>query len=612
MKKLLCLLMLLLPSVSFAFDAPVFFGYEVVVTATKRLQPAWQSPMRIRSVTQEEIRYSGAGSVSDVLKKVPGIYIKSNGGAGGISTFRLKNASGQQLLVLINGTRVNSTLLGLVDLADISTDNVKRIEIVDESASSLYGADAVGGVVNIITESPSDRPLAMAYRSGSYGLASFTANIATSLGGRTGGFTVHSERTDGFRQNGDYKQAKISYQGSITDLIKIDLSVADSERGNPGVPANDTDRTSASLPGDRQKDRYENYSVRIGGRADDPASLTVYANNSKEQVRYEDWFIRGSFTDDTYESRSTGADINYSWPLNRSAKMVLGAETRADLGISPKVGDKYARNDSAYFNFEAGIGHPVSSYLGVRYDQNTAYGSSLNPRAGIIYNIAGGSRLAFSVATAFRAPTMNELYWNDPSFGSFGNQNLKPERSLSANLTFSNEIFSLNLYRNELNDMIRWAQTGPWTWQPVNIDRAKVEGAVLEVKKDLAKNVRLSLDLNAENAIDAGTGRVLPYSPAQKAGAKLFLGDEKFFMNLSGRFAPDVYYDAGNTKVIPSHTVMDVDMGWDLGSAQIDVGIHNLTDEKYYESVGTSPADWKERGYPMPGRTYQITAKLGF
>lgn len=618
MKKIICLLFLLcFATVSFAESAPVFYGSIVVVTASKWLQPKSQAFAGVKVITADDIEKMNAKNVAQAIEYVTGVYIKANGGLGGINTFKLKSANSQQVLILVDGARINSTLLGMYDIADIPTDNVEKIEIVDEGISSVYGTDAIGGVINIITRSKKDRAVSAQVRGGSFGELSGGFSLSNKLFNGDSFVSYSNLKSDGFRVNSDYRSGVLTVNYSVGDALSVRFNSVSSDKGNPGVPSSDTDPASASTPFDRQKDNTNNLSIVVNGKiSDNNTSRFVLSRVSSDQkVHYQDSFVPGLFYDDSYYSSIYGTELQNTSKLSKYVNLTTGAEWKRNLGESSKAGSHMLDDTSLYVNAEIGAGMPMGAYLGGRLDINSVWGNSANPRIGMVVNFNDSTRLRASIATAFRAPTINELYWNEPSWGMFGNPNLKPENSKNFNITLEKDNgssrVSFNYYKNVISDMIRWSQTAPWVWQPVNIDSAKIEGVGIEASGSIIGPVSAFANCNLENSIDNSTNRVLNYSPLQKvnAGLQYSAGDITGVLQLKAR--SNVFYDSygtgvQTTNVLNGHNVVDLNINKKFKNFKVSLQISNLFNENYYESIGTSAVDYKERGYPMPGRAIEV------
>lgn len=610
MRKIACLFSLLcFSTASFASDIPVFYGEQIVVTASRRLQPVLESSSAVKLISSKDIKKTGAKTVAEALKSVAEVNVKSTGGLGGISTIRLKSASSSQVLILIDGQKVNSTLLGVFDLNDIPLTNIDRIEIVEDSLSSIYGADALGGVINIITKGAQARPLTVSVNYGSFGETGASISAGGSFSGLSYQTFYQDLKTDGFRQNSDYKNQGYGLSVTWADLVSLKYNITNSERGNPGVPASDTDSRSASTPFDRQKDFYGNLILAFKGSADSLSNkLTLFETVQDQQVHYQDSFT-GIFTDDRYFSRIYGSELQSIARFSRSV-LTTGAEWKRSYGESSKAGNRFLDNSSVYVNLDSGPGLPMAANLGIRYDNSGVWGSELNPRVGMIVDLSGGSRLKYSFAKAFRAPTINELYWNEPSWGMFGNPDLRPEKSDSFNISFEKAFgggaFSAGYYANRITDMISWTETSPWVWQTQNISSAKVEGINIGLRKELLTGLSLYADYNRENIVDTASGSAIPYSPDWKINAGLELSADGLSVNLNSKDVSSVYTDTANTKTLPAYRVVDLIVSKNIISAEITASLLNIFDEKYFESAGFSTVDWQERGYPMPGRRFEV------
>ncbi len=610
MRKSICLFLLLcLSSVSFASDVPVFSGDQIVVTAVRRPQPISGSSSTVKIISSDDIGKTGAKTVAEALKSVTEVNVKSTGGLGGISTVRLKSASSSQILILVDGQKINSTLLGVFDLNDIPVSNIDRIEIVEDSLSAIYGADAMGGVINIITKGAQVKPLTASVSYGSFGEFGAYLSSAGSLSDLSYQVFYQDLKSDGFRQNSDYKNQGYGVSLDWKDLLSLKYNVANSEKGNPGVPASDTDSWSASTPFDRQKDFYGNLSIDLKNKMGNSSNkLTLFENTQNETVHYQDSFT-GLFTDDRYFSRIYGSELQNIMRFSR-AVLTSGIEWKRSIGDSSKAGDHNLDNSSVYVNLDSGSGLPMSANFGLRYDNSPVWGNQVMPRVGMIVDLSGGSRLRYSFAKAFRAPTMNELYWNEPSYGMYGNPDLKPEKSDSFNVVLENicgsDSLSAGYYSNRMTDMISWVQTSPFVWQTQNISSAKVDGVSLGMKKEFLPGASIYASYNGENVTDLSSGKKIPYSPDYRINAGLELSSNGLRININSKDVASVYTDTANTQTLPPYRVVDLIVSKNIFSAKMTASVLNILDERYYESVGYSTVDWKERGYPMPGRRFEV------
>ncbi len=617
MKRLAALVFLALmvvPAVS--LEPEVYYGELVVVTALKRPVPLSRLMENISVIDSREIELSGAKNAADVLKNRSIVYVKSMGDLSGMSSLKIKSASSEQVLVLLDGARLNSSLLGMADLNNIPASSIERIEIVADPMSGIWGADAMGGVVNIITKRSQDKPLHVSVSAGSFGqVDSFIAASA-----KNGPFNYYLSygylKSDGWRVNSDYSGGNLSLDINAGETASLNYSVSNSQRGNPGVPSSDTDPSSASTPNDRQSDLISKLLVKLdpgAGKEGFPV-INISQLEWQQKSHYADWFVPTVFYDDTYLSKISLAEVYSTISAPAGSKLTGGVEFRRNLGESSKTPNHAIDNGAVYVNGQTKEGLPAAISYGLRYDMNSSFGNVLTPKIGFIMGAGTNTTLKINLGTAFRAPTINELYWNDPSFFTFGNPDLKPETSNSAGITLEQKVFGFeadfNYYYTRIRDMIKWSQTGLMSWQPVNLDSARVEGFQLGLKREIFEGLQLSAGWNSEVCADESTQKMITYSPRNKINAALEYSVGGFFARAAYRFVSDVYTNAANSASIPAYQTVDLGLSKKLFGAAVSLTVENLFDESYCESVGTSPVDWKERGYPMPGRRISAGIKI--
>ncbi|MBI5699229.1 TonB-dependent receptor [Candidatus Saganbacteria bacterium] len=603
MKKLSVILLYLsfvICHLSFAFEAPRFYGEEITVTATRLPQLQVSSPWKVDVIKD----LGNKVTLGDALRDVPGIDVKANGYLGSVVTARLRGSTSQQVLVLLNGRRINSPLLGMIDLNDILLDNAEKVEVARAPLSALYGTDAIGGVINVITRKM-DKEYKLAY--GTYG----TRQIKLAYGGTSLGYI----RSDGFRQNSDYTAQNLEQQLNWGDL-ELNLNYYNADKGVPRVPNSENDPYSASTPNDRQKDQNL-YTDLLYKKQAGPVSTQArfYQNQLYEQFHSYNFFTL-AFDDTDYRTLQQGVELQQTLDVSKNSNLIYGIEARQDRGASFYAGDHAVSNLAGFGQIQLGR-RSFNLVAGTRMDKHSTFGYTMNPRAGVSAQVPGDLTLRASLGNAFKAPTLNDLYWNDPIWQMFGNVNLLPEKSQTAELGLSKELFdrlnlSVNYYTTSITDLILW------DWDiSTNITRAKNVGAV-EVRGaegegayritpllEVFSNYTWERSEDVRDTTAAYVGKITPYSPQDKFNVGLKAGHFKIVLSHVGeRFA-----DGGNTIRLPGYTVISLWTGRKMGGLNASLGIDNLTDQVYYESVGYHPTTFAQLKYPLPGR--RITVSIG-
>jgi vitamin B12 transporter len=612
----------------FAADAPRFYGEEVVVTAAKYVQPRFKSPWNVAILSEKEIKASNTRTAGEILRQVPGLDVRALGDLSSVSTAGLRVIGAEKTLVLLDGRRINSPLSGMADLNDILLANVTRIEVVKAPASALYGSDAHGGVINIVTkkgEKEISRDFSLALGSiGEY-------QLKASLAGENGVLLAQLLKSDGFRQNADYNS--INLKGSYgwkyfnnTDL-NLDVLLYNAQKGVPNVPS--TDAWSASKPKDRQDD--QNLFL-------DLSSKTAWLENSELSTRlfgtagnqtFRSFNVPGTIETQTKNNfTQAGVEIKNLQKLD-AGNLLYGIEVRQDTGNSTAGGVHTLNNLASFVQWELDNKN-LTLTTGIRGDRHSVAGKSFNPRLGILFPLKDDLSLRATYGTSFRAPTLNELYWTGPF--TTGNTALKPEKSntyeIGVRKIYSPSSFQLTYHNSAYNDLIYWS-TDQTTFiqSPVNVATAKIEGLELEIEQQITNNLTgfVNYTYQKSTGTDPTTtvtvsGEDLIYMPRNKYNLGLRFESEAVNAALNVRyvgernyidFPPPTYAVA--TKQLPSFWVANVKFSKNVGKFNLSLGADNLFNASYSEAVGFSPVSIQPAlGYPAPGRklTFGVEYKL--
>ncbi|MBU0671906.1 MAG: TonB-dependent receptor [Candidatus Margulisbacteria bacterium] len=617
--------LLLLASVlcaSSAFAAPVlrFYGEEIVVTASRLPQELDRSPWSVTVIRADEARTIGAETVADVLRIVPGADIYSVGGRGALDTIRLHGANSSQVLVLLDGCRINSPLLGSVDLGDIMLADVEKIEIVTMPLSAVYGSDAISGVINVITKKTAKKsPFDLSVGLGSFGEQK--GNIA--FGNDSYIISFDYNKTNGFRTNSDYLGQAIDYSQVFetgAGDFQLGANYYNADKGVPGVPDDPNQPTSASTPGNRQKDR--NLNVYLGHEKDlggSNLSTKVYCYSTEQQF-HEYNFYTLTFADTTYKTNQTGLNLQNTVAFSENATVNMGLEYRSEDGTSDFIGSRQISDLAIYMDDEVRQG-PITLSVGVRADSHSIAGDSVNPRVGLSLKPSPDLKFWGNIATAYKAPTLNDLYWNDPIYQMYGNVNLKPERSVGIEMGVNKHfgegsVLGLILFARKVDEQILW-ETDYSTFITNAKNVGKVENTGIEAKYnatlsewvDLFANATYQTAINKEDVTAANIGKELPYSPSTKynygINIKTLLGNFAILTKHVG----DRYADVANTLELADYGVTDLNYTKGFGQVNIFAGANNIFNTVYYEAVGWEPPPtYTIRNYPMPGRNFSFGA----
>ncbi len=456
----------------------------VQVTASRVAQSVDDTLADVSVITRQDIDASASRDVYDLLRLQAGVDIYRTGGAGGQTALFLRGTNANQVLVLIDGVRASSATTGGFTFGQLPLDAIERIEIVRGPRASYWGADAIGGVIQIFTRRIDGSRIAVGY--GSYGDADGSAGIGHWNGADGYSVQVGARHVRGFSAtnpsicNGP-DDPYCSYNPDDDGYRNTNAVVRAAHTFGSQVLSGSLYRSQGQSQFDQG---YVNTIMQVGGVNLDGALADNWTHHLGAG------FTREDSTTPAFGSSYLSRRWNLTWQnefrLDEHQQLVAGVDYTHEKGQSldlyagtARVDD--ARHDTGVFagwrtNFGA-----FDSELSGRYDDSSAYGSAKTGSLALGWRVSDAWRVYASFGQGFRAPTMNELY--DPGYGGWyaGNPDLTPERSHSSELGLeftpvANQHLKANLYSTRVNDLISF--TG-FQSQAINIAHAAIDGAQL-------------------------------------------------------------------------------------------------------------------------------------
>ena len=510
----------LLAGLSLFASAPQAAGDDpltINVTAARTPQSNVDTLASVTVIDRDEIERRQAHSVQDALRGVPGLSFSNNGGLGKATSVFLRGAESDQVLVLVDGVRVGSATLGTTSIQDIPIDQVERIEVVRGPRSSLYGADAIGGVIQIFTRKGGGALTPrLSLGGGSHGTQDYSAGL--SGGGERGWFNIGAShlQTRGFNSCDGLPFPPGG--GCFTDEPDHD------GYRNTGLSARAGYRLTDSLSAEAHY---------LRGEGENEYDGSVFSSNSSDYTQdvlgaRMDWQVlpawqmslsggrsrdlADAFHDDSFRSAFNSNRYSASWlnvfAIGAAQRLTLGADWLDDRVSGTTDYDQDSRDNAAGFaQYQGQFGsHELTA--AVRRDDNQQFGGHTTGSLAWGYRFSPTLRVMASWGSAFKAPTFNELY-----FPFFGNPSLDPEEANSYELGVAGQHgavdWSLNLYRTDIDELIGFDAS----FVPVNIDKTRIRGleAIASTRLagwDLAANLSV---LDPENrGQDANRGNQLP------------------------------------------------------------------------------------------------------
>jgi vitamin B12 transporter len=461
----------------------------VFVTATRTETPLDQVTTSASVITATDIQAKHAETVLEALRDVPGLDVVQTGSRGTGTTISIRGSESDHVLVLIDGVEVNSTTAGAFNFAHLTTENIERIEILRGAGGTLYGSQAIGGVINIITKK-GQGPLQLGLSA--EGGNGWTNRQTLTLNGGVGklGYTFSAARleSDGFRSvNDDYRNlatsGRLDYKFTedtnlkgIFRFIKTDLGLFNSNNFVPGARDPNSREAISQYLGKLEWEQriVKEWDYRISGSifkenikdTDDPDPLTDCDSFG---------FPCDSRTRSRFRPQISSAEFQTNYRLGEWSTTTFGTEFKRRKastsssfdGVPAGETNKAIRNVGYYVQEQIKLlDDRLIVIPGVRLDDHQTFGTEWSPSISSSYLFREtGTRLKASYAEGFKAPTLNELFF-PPGFGcaAFGNPDLGPEKSWELNAGVEQTIFSdriklaATVFHREVSDLIG---TGP-------------------------------------------------------------------------------------------------------------------------------------------------------
>jgi len=592
-----------LPAASSAqTSAPV--SESVVVTATLTEEEERELGSAATVITRERIEASGARTVVELLREVPGLDVARQGGDGALTSVFLRGANSPHLLVLVDGARMNSPYFSGYDFSSLTTENIERIEVVRGPFSALYGSDAIGGVVQIFTRSPSTAPAGRAtLESGSEGQRRLSAYLSAGTGPLAAAATFSDSRADGPRTNSEWEERSGSLRLDWRGANGLRLGVEGSIReGGVGVPG----PVGAETPRARQDDREERLQVPVAFRpaAGHEASLLFARVASERRFEDPDSDFRSESSPETLQARAADTFRAGAHEVTAFASWERWrVDDRSNFGV--------ALDDHGSDLWGAGVQDVLSLArgliltAGLRYDHHSDFGDAWSPRATIAwFDGAGNWKVRGSAGGAFRAPSVGELF-----YPFSGNPDLEPERVTAYEAGVDRAVaggaatVGLSLFWNEFRNLIVYEFS---TSLNANVGRARTRGAEVVARLRLSDRAQLDAAYTLLETEDRQTGEDLLRRPRHRASAALSWRPVARWTVAPRAVFVGERADADPVTrrrlTTPSFLRVDLFTRYDLGVLEPYARVENLTDRGYEEV----------RGYPASGRRFSGGLEVRF
>jgi len=587
---------------------------EIVVTAEK----VSQQYSSLIEISKNEINARSAMSAGEVLDQVPGAFVRT--GYKNSTEIRVRGFEPEDIKILIDGRPLNPPYYGKVDLSMIPLDNIEKIKILKGPSSSLYGANAMGGVINIISSNPppeGELKFKALYGSNrtsnlnvTYGksINSFNFRVSASRSSSKGfslsdDFKPTTLEDGGLRDNSDYRHinldAKIGYVIPGRHVYSVSAGYYTSEKGLPsGI---DEPRFWRFTEWGRS---YLDFSWRMIIRKNLNVRTKLFYDKFKNRlIDYEDdsYSYSNIYFDSLHDNKDYGSLITLEYEHSKNALISMGLSLKNDImDISDETYDYAEKHNiltssislqgefSPFRYMYLSLG---SSFNNLSYDEFSRNNSAFSSSFSMIYHYSDVSSISAGVSREIRFPTLHHLYSR-----SSGNLDLKEEYAIKWELSYERKFFKtvrtrIDIFRNNVKDMIERTKKG---YRYFNLEKAHFQGFEVLIDTDFYPGSNIKFEYSYLNSKNYATGEPVPFNPAHKLNVKIQQSiPYNVDLSLFSRFVSEVLsYEGGRCDPF---VVFDFKVDKYLkNGAMLFFSLKNIFDTNYEE----------EKGFPMPGRNF--------
>lgn len=588
----------ILASTASAGEIPLYHGDEIIVTATRTEQARSEALASTTVITRRDIELSQATSMPDLLQGMAGVSIANSGGPGKSTDLFLRGTNSDHVVVLIDGIKVGSATMGKATFQDFPVEQIERIEVVRGPLSSLYGSEAIGGVIQIFTRKGGGASTPSASVTlGSYNTQQVAANL--SGGGENGWFNFGFGHLDTGGFNAKKGAAGASPPEPDADGYRNDsLNLRSGYRFNPG---SEVDFHLLRAQGRNDYDGNPNQSASVQQvvglslkhQASDLWGFKLSAGQSEDD---SDNFLNGVFNT-RFNTRRNTLSWQNDLTLVAGHLFTLGLDRQEDVVSSTTAYTMTSRDTTGLFAQYQGRVGKQDFQLSLRRDDNSQFGGHTTGNAAWGRPLAEDLRVTLAYGTAFKAPTFNQLY-----YPGFGNPDLKPEHSRSLEAGLSGKAgagrWSLNAFETQVTDLIGF----DGVTNPVNAS-ARIRGLEAITSLRLANwDTRFNLTLqDPENRSNtANYGKILNRRAEQSLRLDFDRDFGSYRVGTTLRGEGRRYDNLANTTKLAGYGLVDLRAEYGLTKDfRLQAKIGNLFD-KDYETVSL---------YNQPGRSLFVTLR---
>jgi len=564
-----------------------------IVTPARMAQSLGNTIADTTVLTEQQIRNSGAADVPTLLRTLAGMEVVQAGGLGEVSSTFMRGTNSSHVLVLLDGVRINSATTGTTAMEHIMLDNIERIEVVRGNVSSLYGSEAIGGVIQLFTKRGYGAPAFYASAGlGSHSTQRMSAGFSGALDATSFSVNVGRVKTDGVSAINTSIAPTANPDKDGYDNVNFDAQIQHTINDNHSISAalfgtyGDSQYDSAFNPSTTDRNKTLSAIQKISFASDDQYN-ELWHGKMKLARGTDD---SRDYLNDVEDSRFKTINDQISW----QNEFQITVNNRFNLAAEHLK--QSVDSDTQYTQTQRTVKSLLGGYVGnygaqqlqfnLRQDRYSEFGTANTGLLGYGLSFENDWRVTASISNAFKAPTFNDLYY-PLTFGYQGNPNLQPERSQNKEAGFhyaaNGQRVDAVYFDDRISDLIA---CNPGCTTVVNIDRARIYGLEL-VYAGKFGDTQLSSNATWQNPRNSDTGQVLQ-KRAKKYGsiaASHSFGAWNAGADLKYSGArPDYDYSSAPVS-LPGYMLINLSAGYKIEkNLDLSMRLDNLFDREYFEA----------------------------
>lgn len=544
-------------------------------------------------ITKEELKRSPSFSIDDVLQQYAGIDVRRRGANGVQSDISIRGGSFEQVLILLNGIRMNDSQTGHNSMnIPVDISNVERIEVMKGPAARRFGNGPFTGVINIVTKTSGDETVKISASGGDYKTYDLGFNSTFGTEKFTNIFQVNSNASEGYRHNTDYKINNVFYQNQyqIKDgKVQFMAGFSEKKFGANGFYASPLateqyEEVQASLVALKYQQTFGDFNL----------SSNLFWRRGQDMYLYNRY--KPAIYRNMHIGNNVGAEVNgsYKWALGTTG---LGVEMRKEMLASNNLGHRNRMITQLFFEHHFSfINNRLQVSPGVSWANYSEAGNFFYPGLDVGFDINENNKIYGNIAKVHRIPTFTDLYY--VSRTEKGNPNLKPESAISYELGYrflkNNLVANIGIFGRETANMIDWTKnTSAELWSANNIANILTKGADVEVKQTFDGFLKsYSLGYTYVDNAQKNQPKFSKYSLNHLKHQFIAKMENRLF----GKLTNQLVYRYQERVNGYSYHLLDEKISYKFNTTELFVLVNNLTNTNYTEAFGV----------PMPKRWFHI------